>query len=506
MIAFACWLFEGYTISLYKIGEYMEELFEALYNERRNAIPSWQGYHFQGMAALLRFLEELNIRYATDKSGMRANELKLRIEWLEDFILFEKDEVKEIYQIKKTLKKENRNEVLKNFIIQFKLLGKSDVKWVLGYDNTDLTDLELTQTEFEQLYKEYIEDEWLKQIKLLQDNYADNNYWKENLDKTNSASTCKAVRAYVRKLIEAKKEKYIKKSERENIYNKYLEPLRLRLQKCTDDFANFKKCVGFQQIGIREINDKCKTEIKSLFSYVPERNQLMTEQDILDKLYTDIYEKLMGKENRENCLEYAMADVQKVFLNKENSDFRWKAELYREKGRLCDEMLEDICKDCKGDKCPNCLLKAIKECDMGKVIDNMNLEYALFSAGNANESQSNKISDIKRNVLLDILEKFKMEAEIKDNEILEIGCQYFVSTLIGGSERMDKNVLKGVLDNYWEHSMIYRDYERVLTKNYSYRLDEGNISFLKNTEDMAPAPLFDEIRNTEFIHYEDVVL
>ena len=30
---------------------------EALYSERRNAIPIWQGYHYQGEGALRRYLE-----------------------------------------------------------------------------------------------------------------------------------------------------------------------------------------------------------------------------------------------------------------------------------------------------------------------------------------------------------------------------------------------------------------------------------------------------------------
>lgn len=77
----------------------MNELYEALYDARRNAISSWQGYHYQGMVALRCFLEELIRRY--DISEVEAEKLELKIEWIEDFILFEDKVAKVIYQVKK---------------------------------------------------------------------------------------------------------------------------------------------------------------------------------------------------------------------------------------------------------------------------------------------------------------------------------------------------------------------------------------------------------------------
>ena len=59
----------------------MNELCESLYNARRNAISSWQGYHYQGMVALQCFLEELVKRY--DISEDEAVKLKLKIEWID---------------------------------------------------------------------------------------------------------------------------------------------------------------------------------------------------------------------------------------------------------------------------------------------------------------------------------------------------------------------------------------------------------------------------------------
>lgn len=68
----------------------MNELYESLYDARRNAISSWQGYHYQGMVALQCFLEELLRRYNVSED--EAAELKMKIEWIEDFTLFEKEE------------------------------------------------------------------------------------------------------------------------------------------------------------------------------------------------------------------------------------------------------------------------------------------------------------------------------------------------------------------------------------------------------------------------------
>lgn len=120
----------------------MNELYEALYDARRNAISSWQGYHYQGMVALQCFLEELVNRYAISEN--EAAKLRLKIEWIEDFRLFENQEAKIIYQVKKTLTQSNLEEVLGNFIVQFKILQDDEIEWVLAYNNTDLTGVNLS--------------------------------------------------------------------------------------------------------------------------------------------------------------------------------------------------------------------------------------------------------------------------------------------------------------------------------------------------------------------------
>jgi len=485
----------------------METSFEALYDARRNAIPSWQGYHYQGMVALLRFLEEMNNKCKIDKTCIMAEKLKLKIEWLEDFILFDNNEAKEIYQIKKTLTKENRQEVLNNFILQFKILSRNDTKWILGYDTTELTKLSLTKSEFEQFYTDYIENEWMKQIKFLESNYKDNDYWQENLNLTNSTSSCKTIRSYLRKLLRTEKKVYTEIKDREEICANYLEPLKKKLARKANDFKAFQKCMKFQQISIIGIDKKCLKLINTLFTYIKTRNELLTEQDILDKLYTDLYRKMMRMERKEEMddFKYELEDIKKVFLDEDNSISCWEAMLYREKEKLLEELEKDSCSSCpdKGKMCSDCVLHTIKQWDMKKIIDNINLEYAPFSSEKVEESVKNKISDIKHDMLVDIMDKFKMQMKLKNNEILQMNHQYVLSAIQGGGKKHNETNLTGILNNYWKHSDIYRDYKCVLTQNYDYTLAEHDLSILKTVKNdkELDTPLFNEIRNTEFIDY-----
>lgn len=486
----------------------MDNGFEALYNERRNAISSWQGYHYQGMVALLRFLEELVKKFQYVGNSVEANTLKMKIEWIEDFILFENNEIKEIYQVKKTLTDENRKEVLNNFIIQFKIFDK-EAKWVLAYDETKLGDLSLTKDDFDQCYKVHIKEKWLQQIALLESHYREDNYWKNNLNLNNKDSSCKEIRAYLRKWLKKNNKKYKTEIQRESICKNYLQPLKDKLAYRDEDFKKFKSCFEFQKITNQTLDNRCKAEIKLLFPYVTERNTLLTEQDILNNLYADTYQKMMSLENKkeQENFEYEFTDIRKVFLDEENSISCWTATLYREREKLLEDIESTICSNCddKGGRCSHCILATIKMWDMRKVIENINLEYALFSPEKAEESLTNKLSDIKHNLIIDMMEHFKSQIKLESNDILALGQQYALSALIGVSKRHNESILMGILNNYWEHSMIYRDYKGVLTHRYNYCLSEKDLSILKvNLDEEEVRPTFNEIRKTEFIDYEEI--
>lgn len=487
----------------------MDELYEALYDARRNAIASWQGYQYQGMVALQCFLEELVRRYNISED--EAAGLRMKLEWIEDFILFENERANEIYQVKKTLPQSNLEEVLGNFIFQFKILQDTETKWVLVYNNTDLRPVNLTQNDYDKCYKEQIEEKWLEQINLLISNYKDNNYWRENLKLKNAASSCKDIRAYLRRWMVIENRKFDEEPQREEICRLCLEPLLQTLAKKSDDYYEFDRRFSIRQIQMDGMDDICMDRINDLFNFIPDRTSTLTPQDILDKLYVDMNQTLMGLENmreQENFI-YELRNVKNVLLDEKNSMIRWEAALYREKEKLLEDINHDICSDCndRNRLCDSCILNTVKSWNMRMIVDNANLEFAPFSAEKADESLQNKLSQIKHNLAIDIMERFKTNLKLDADNVLGMNHQYALSTLSGVSARQNEKTLKGILDNYWEHSRIYRDYKGVLTQKYDHIISEDDICILKkNMREEKEAPAFNEIRETEFRDYEGVVL
>ena len=57
-------------------------------------------------------------------------------------MIYKTGEISEIYQVKKTLNKSNRDEVIGNFIVQYKLFGKNDIQWNLNCYKMDCAHLD----------------------------------------------------------------------------------------------------------------------------------------------------------------------------------------------------------------------------------------------------------------------------------------------------------------------------------------------------------------------------
>lgn len=484
----------------------MEQLVEELYSGRRNAITSWQGYEYQGMMGLLRFLEKLVSEYRKRPGGPAALDLKLKIEWVEDFVLLEDGRVTEIHQIKKTLTSLNRAEVLSNFILQFKILADKDMKWCLGYGDTALKTLELSCLEFEQFYNEFIRDRWIKQIGLLVANYKDICFWKKNLNLNEKSSLCKDIRSYLRNKFG--KEKYDTEVQRESICNNILIPLKNRLVRGHSDYSDFKKCLEFRQVGLNEVDNNCIQRIRELFGLGIKRNLLLTEGDILAKLFADMYRKMQRLEKDEDLknFKYEEEDILRILLDEEQATFRWEAALYRRKEKLWTDLKRDICSICATKSCSACIINTVKEWGMRNFYDNINLELPLFSAEREEESRNNKLSDTKHDVLMDILNYHKMQLRLRENDIAEMNHQYVLSSMLQTGNTQRKNNIRGIMDNYWAHSKIYRDYDNVLTNGFDYSLDESQLSILKEEGEREGFPLFNEIRNTRFVHYEGVTI
>ena len=143
---------------------------------------------------------------------------------------------------------------------------------------------------------------------------------------------------------------------------------------------------------------------------------------------------------------------------------------------------------------------------MRNFYDNINLELPLFSAEREEESPNNKLSDTKHDVLMDILNYHKMQLRLRENDIAEMNHQYVLSSMLQTGNTQRKNNIRGIMDNYWAHSKIYRDYDNVLTNGFDYSLDESQLSILKEEGEREGFPLFNEIRNTRFVHYEGVTI
>lgn len=484
----------------------MEQLVEELYSGRRNAITSWQGYEYQGMMGLLRFLKKLVSEYEKRPGGPAALDLKLKFEWVEDFVLLEDDSVTEIHQIKKTLTSANRKEVLSNFILQFKILADEDINWYLGYSDTTLVSLELNSSEFDQFYNEFIVDRWIYQLGLLEANYKDATYWKNNLNLNEKSSLCKDVRSYLRNKLGEKK--YDTEAERAFICHNILIPLKNRLVRGSSDYADFKECLEFRQIRINEVDNNCIQQLGELFRLDINRNSLLTEGDILAKLFADMYRKMQRLENDEELknFKYEEEDILRILLDKDQASFRWEASLYRRKEKLWSDLKRDICSVCTIKRCSACIINTVKEWDMWNFYENINLELPLFSAEREEESINNKLSDTKHSTLMDILDYYKTQLRLQESEIAEINHQYVISSVheIGRTQR--NNNIQGIMDNYWAHSKIYRDYDNVLTSKFNYVLEESQLSILREEGKQEGLPLFNEIRNTKFVHYEEVTI
>lgn len=484
----------------------MEHFVEELYSGRRNAITSWQGYEYQGMMGLLRFLEKLVSEYEKRSGGLAEMDLKLKFEWVEDFVLLEDDRVAEIHQIKKTLTSANRKEVLSNFILQFKILAVKDMKWYLGYSDTELTSLELSSLEFDQFYNDLIRDRWIYQIGLLEANYKDATFWKNNLNLIKKSSVCKDVRSYLRNKFGEKK--YDTETQRAFICHNILMPLKNRLAREGSDYADFKKCLEFRQIRINEVDNNCIQQLRELFRLDINRNLLLTEGDILAKLFADIYRKMQRLENDEDLknFKYEEEDILRILLDEDQASFRWEASLYRRKEKLWTDLKRDICSACTIKRCSTCIINTVKEWDMRNFYDNINLELPLFSAEREEESINNKLSDVKHSILMDILDYHKTQLRLQGSEIAEINHQYAISSVLQIGRTQKKINIQGIMDNYWAHSKIYRDYDNILTSEFDYELDESQLSILKEEGKQEGIPLFNEIRNTKFVHYKDVII
>lgn len=470
----------------------MDSLSEALYNEKRNAIPSWQGYHYQAMIAIYKYLEFILQKFIGDNIPEQAI---VKIEWMEDFVIQDNGNIQEIYQVKKTLTEKNRAEVLQNFILQYKLMGQKNTQWKIVFDQPDDC-AQLTETEFDQIYKDYIEDTFIFELNQLLKNVANAHYWEENLKLVSSSSQLKNVRGYIRKWMELKGCASSTLEERKLICEECIKVVCDKLKKKANDFNTFNEKLEFLHCKADDLEQECKQLIVMLSqpnvgskAYIA-KNAILSEQDILNKLYCKIYNimMLLHTKTERNNFVFSIKELQEVFIDIENTNYKWEKLLWDKREEFLELVKDDLCSGCKtdeGETCNDeqCIVKTIKNWKMREMVDNMSLELPVFNAKDAVTSLTNKVTNDKFSFLIEVFEQYKDQLDLEKDTRLNFKDQsiFLSNILVGKSMGVKKRTKINILENFWEHIDIYKDYDNILTKEFQEVIEEGEIrSAIKN--------------------------
>ncbi|GEQ20242.1 hypothetical protein CBU02nite_07480 [Clostridium butyricum] len=465
----------------------MDKYIEALYQENRNAIPSWQGYHYQGQAAVLYVL-----RYILDVFENRPDDVSnifMKIEWLEDFTIFEGDLIKEVYQVKKTMDKKSYEDVIQNFIMEYKT-SNENIKFKAIY--SEFTDIKYTQIDsmtFNKIYSDFITNTIIYQINLLVEKKNDLTYWKDNLNLQNKDSELKNIRGYVRKFIEYSQ---LTIEECNKIADTHLKVLSDRLKATENDYEEF--IYSFDNIQILDIDSEIISTIDELINrgYIVKSDILNSEQ-IKDYLYIIVYAKLMSLKSKKIdgdkfIINYKM--IENAFCDGKVIGKLWRKKAFDKREEIISEIKNSICEDeCTNtdeNKCDNCVFSQFKCLDIISLIDNCNLELPSFTPENARISIENKLSNDKSNFLIDvILEHKKNTCCNLDRDLINLNkndIEANISQIISGSGRRKKYVREDILENIWDHLNIYMDYENIVTKEYDDEINYQDIKMINNYE------------------------
>lgn len=492
-----------------------DKYIEALYEESRNAIPSWQGYHYQGQVAVLYLL-----KYILDVFNERPSDINkvfMKIEWLEDFIIFEKedkgDTIKQVYQVKKTMDKKNYEDVIQNFIWEFKIASKNIFFKAIYNAVTEDKFKKIDCTSFNQVYNDFIENKIIHQIYTLIEKKSDLNYWKENLKLTNKYSELKNIRGYIRNYIG---DTEITEEVCEDIGHTLLKELLSRLKSVDGDYDKFNKSCSFENVKIETIDSEIIGAIDELVSkkYIKKSDILSSEQ-IKDYLYIMVYTKLMNLKSKKVdgdkfIIDYKM--IETAFCNDEVINTLWKKEVYAKREDMVNFIKAYICdEECtEKSNCDKCVFSEFKELNIINLLDNCNLDLPVFTAENAKSSIQNKLADAKSEFLINAIWETKNNAlcDLERNviNIHQNDSDVNISQVTSGTGITKKSTRAKILDNIWDHLNIYKDYEQIVTKEYEDTIHYQDIRMIKDYEKIIKEkevnknyPTFMELPSIKFI-------
>lgn len=484
---------------------------DALYNEKRNAIPSWQGYHYQAQAATFYFLKYILEKHKENYESL--DKIYIKVECMEDFIIYDNEEMIEIYQAKKTLNNSDYNDVMKNFIFQHKIINNENCKWILVFNDDERSEvLTITKEKYLNIYSDYITEGILKELNILKENI-DIEFWRQNLktrDSKNSISVLKNIRQYINKIMSSvgiDREK-ISEFQCQRFTDEHIGKIITMLNKKEDDFNKYNQQLILEKKQIINL----KVESENILSEICDNNyinkgDIFTIEDIVDSIYILMYEKLMlimNKASSELILTYN--DVKDIIEGASYINELWKRTVFKTREQIIDSIDENYCNECSEKKCEQCALKDILKLNFMEFIDNCNLEYPKFNNENIMESLQNKLSEDKYNFFIEVifLKKNNMSCSTSDNQVKYNykGTDLFVSQFISS----DKISTGKLINNIPEHLDIYNEYDEVLTKSFDRVINPQDTDLLKNIELLEEKePSFIEVLPIKFIASNNVV-
>lgn len=479
--------------------------FESLYNENRNAIPSWQGYQYQGEVAMNKYLHYLLNQFQKETP---IDDLALiKVEWLEDFVIFEGETAKEIYQVKKTLMKNDYSEVIQNFILQYKILNDKKCKWFLTYDNVANCDLEqIGERDFNEIYESYIYNSVLVELNLLIDNKENLSFWKENLKlRSEIPSQLKNIRGFIRKIMSLYDYCFsnLTKEDCRKFIENHLNHLINSLILNKNEYTIFCSQLCFDKVEISNLKTNSIEVITRLINegYLS-KSDIMTTEDIYKLLNVLVSEKLMAIENKkQDDFIIKFTDIQEIFMCSAKSIGIWKDRVLKAKEEIRNK-IAGFCDKCEKKTCVECQITKFLSLDFCELIDHCNLAYPKFDSDKVLDSLTDKVSRLKNVYLANTLVEYKnyLNCVTKSNfvELSTNDKKFFISENMSDDENDNRLEL---IKNMRSHIAVYKEYENILTKYFDDVIDFEKAKIVMNTEFVTEKtpPTFMEVLPVNFI-------
>ena len=471
--------------------------FEALYNENRNAVPSWQGYHYQAQIATLHFIETILGYY---KKGKNPDKLQLKIEWLEDFIILENDEILEICQVKKTLESSEYKEVLQNFIPQFCLSENDTCIWNIVYSENKVSDLSVALGKIQDIFTENIINTFMNEMNLLYVNVNKPEYWRYNLKLAPCSSDLPHIRYYLRKLLRLNGFEFnkISKEDFKIQFEIDYKNLQDKLIFNAEMERKFRSSLKMKEEKIEKVFENTQKIVEQLCASYIAKSSIVSENDIVGYMYGFVYNQLMTiKHKKTEDLVITYKNIEDIFKCQQKERYIYEKALYEKKIEM-DSAIDGKCTRCKNDgtNCEDisyCVLRELLEGDFNSLIADISLELPKYNS-NILKNLTDNMTDTKIKYIVSLCDKHKFDKNVNySNEKRHlIAREAFISALVADPND-DDDIPFNILVNFSDHECIYRDYDTITSKYFEREFSHEDVKiisnhekYIKNDEDYIP--------------------